>query len=156
MLRTLLAGAAGATLAYFLDPDRGRRRRNMTRDRLAALFRRGSGRLERAGRAAAAEAYGVTQRVAHSMSPGEPPPNDETLARKVESELFRDPDIPKGQINVNAEHGRVVLRGELDRPEQINAVEAATRKISGVLDVENLLHLPGTPAPNKRGARAAT
>ena len=60
--------------------------------------------------------------------------------------MFRDPDIPKGRININAEGGVIVLRGELERPEQINAVEAAVRRVAGVRDVENLLHLPGTPA----------
>jgi osmotically-inducible protein OsmY len=74
------------------------------------------------------------------------PPNDATLARKVETQLFADPDLPKGRININAEHGVVVLRGELDRPEEIDAVETAARKVSGVLDVKNLLHLTGTPA----------
>jgi hypothetical protein len=146
MLRILLAGAAGAALSYFLDPDQGRRRRNMARDRVAATFRRGFRRLARAGRAAAAEAYGLTQKATH-LTPEDPfPPNDATLAHKVESEVFRDPDIPKGQININAEGGVIVLRGELERPEQINAVEAAVRRVPGVRDVENLLHLPGTPA----------
>jgi hypothetical protein len=146
MLSTLFAGAAGAALAYFLDPDMGKRRRNMTRDRVAAFFRGGAVSAERAGRAAAAEAYGMTQKATHLMSEEEPPANDATLARKVESELFRDPDIPKGRININVEHGRVVLRGELDHPEQISAIEETVRKIPGVLEVENLLHLPGTPA----------
>ena len=40
----------------------------------------------------------------------------------------------------------IVLRGQLERPEQTNAVEAAVRRVPGVRDVENLLHLPGTPA----------
>jgi osmotically-inducible protein OsmY len=86
-------------------------------------------------------------RKATHRSPEDPfPPNDVTLARKVESDLFRDPDVPKGRINVNAEGGIIVLRGELGRREQIEAVEAAVRRIPGVREVENLLHLPGTPA----------
>jgi len=65
----------------------------------------------------------------------------------VESAIFRDPAVPKGQININAERGRVVLRGEVDQSEQISALEAAARQVPGVTDVENLLHIPGTPAP---------
>jgi len=73
--------------------------------------------------------------------------DDATLVDKVESAIFRDPAVPKGRININAERGRVVLRGEVDQSEQISALEAAARQVPGVKDVENLLHLPGTPAP---------
>lgn len=131
---------------YFLDPDRGRRRRNMARDRAAAASRGSLRRAARTGRVLAANAYGLSWKVRH-RAPEDPfPPNDVTLVKKVESEVFRDPDIPKGRINVNAEGGVIVLRGELDRPEQIKAVEAAVKRVPGVRDVENLLHLPGMPA----------
>jgi hypothetical protein len=73
--------------------------------------------------------------------------DDATLVDKVESAVFRDPTVPKGRININAERGRVVLRGEVDQPEQISALDAAVRQVPGVTDVENLLHLPGTSAP---------
>ena len=150
--RTLLAGAAGAGLMYFLDPDRGRRRRNMARDRVAATFRRGARRAERLGRRAGADAYGVAQRVTHPRSEDTGPVDDKTLEQRVESELFRGRDIAPGRVNVSVEEGVLVLRGQLDRPEQIAELEAAANKIPGVRAVENLLHLPGTPPPNKRAA----
>ena len=142
-----LAGALGAALAYFLDPQSGRRRRNMTRDRVLALFRRAGRRSERMGRRAAAEAYGVSQKVTHLKEEQKPQPDDVTLARKVETELFRDEDVPKGNINVNAEFGKIVLRGEVEEPDMIKELEERARKVQGVRDVENLLHTPGTPAP---------
>ncbi|MDP8922455.1 MAG: BON domain-containing protein [Chloroflexota bacterium] len=37
-------------------------------------------------------------------------------------------------------------RGELPHPKDINAAEARVRKIPGVSEVENLLHLPHAPA----------
>jgi osmotically-inducible protein OsmY len=78
------------------------------------------------------------------------PENDQVLAHKVESELFQGNDFPKGQININAENGVVVIRGQLDSPDLIARIEAEARTIQGVRDVENLLHLPGTPAPTRR------
>jgi len=147
MLRLLLASAAGAAVAYFLDPEQGRRRRNVTSDRLAATVRRGSRNLGRTGRYAAAEVYGLSQKARHLTPQEKLAPNDATLSQRVESEVFRNPEIPKGRINVNAEQGVVVLRGEVDRPEQIRSIEAAVRRVPGVVDVENLLHLPDTPAP---------
>jgi osmotically-inducible protein OsmY len=85
----------------------------------------------------------------HLREQPKPQPDDVTLARKVETELFRPADAPKGRINVNAEDGVVYLRGEADTPEMINDLVERTRKVQGVREVENLLHLPKTPAPMK-------
>lgn len=40
-------------------------------------------------------------------TPTPPEYDDATLAQKVMSELFRDPHVPKGAINVNPENGVV-------------------------------------------------
>jgi osmotically-inducible protein OsmY len=142
-----LAAAAGAAIAYFFDPTSGRRRRAMTRDRTAGLVRQGRRRIGRVQRAAEAEAYGLSQKARHLREEPKATPDDATLAHKVETEIFRDADVPKGQINVNAENGIVVLRGEVGTPEMIRDLEERARKVQGVQEVENLLHLPGTPAP---------
>ena len=151
----LIGGVAGAALAYVLDPDRGRRRRAVARDRLSATVRRGGRRAGRLGRRLGAEAYGVKQKVTHLAPEDTSTPDDITLTRRVESEVFRDADVPKGDININAEEGVVVLRGQVQHPEQIARLEARVRKVHGVRDVDNLLHLPDTPAPNKADARFA-
>lgn len=76
--------------------------------------------------------------------------NDPTLARKVESEIFRPAGAPpKSQISVNVEHGVVYLRGQVDDADRAKALEKAARAVDGVKDVQNLLHTPGTPAPAK-------
>jgi len=120
-----LAGAIGAALAYFFDPDNGRRRRKELIKRAGKSFRQAG---KPAGDAAAQ-------------------PDDVTLARKVESEIFRDADVPKGKINVNVEDGVVYLRGELEQPDLIKDLESQARRVQGVRDVENLLHTPGQEAP---------
>jgi osmotically-inducible protein OsmY len=145
----LLAAAAGAALAYFFDPSSGRRRRHETRDRSAKLARRGAHRGRRFARHASAEIVGRTKRASHALSPDEVELDDVTLAHKVESILFRDRDVPKGRINVNAENGVLFLRGEVERPELVGDLEARVRKVRGVRGVENLLHLPGRPPPER-------
>ncbi len=142
-----LAAAAGAAIAFFFDPTSGRRRRALARDRSAGFVRHGVRRFGRVKRHAEAEAYGLSQKAQHLTEEPKPRPDDATLARKVETEIFRDADIPKGQINVNAEHGVVYLRGEVESPDMIKDLEAQTRKVQGVSEVRNLLHTPGTPAP---------
>jgi osmotically-inducible protein OsmY len=145
----VLAGAAGAAAAFFLDPVSGRRRRAVARDWMAARARGLAQRSQRAGRYVGSTAYGLSQRVRHGGR-DEVPENDQVLAHKVESELFQGTDLPKGQININAESGVVVLRGQVENPDQIRTIERKVRGIAGVRGVENLLHLPGTPAPMHR------
>jgi osmotically-inducible protein OsmY len=148
MKRVLMIGAAiGAAAAWFFDPQNGARRRNMTRDRILAFFRQGGRKAERAGRGVAASAYGVKQKATHLKEEKKPQPDDVTLARKVETEIFREADAPKGKVNVNAENGVVFLRGEVDDESLIKDLEKAARKIQGVREVENLLHTAGTPTP---------
>jgi hypothetical protein len=77
------------------------------------------------------------------------PIGDPAIARKVESAIFRDEDVPKGDINVNVVDGVAYLRGEAKSPEMINALEEQAKAVTEVVGVENLLHLPGTPAPTR-------
>lgn len=145
ILSLAAAAAAGAAVGYFLDPANGRRRRHTTRDRGLKLARRGANRGRRFVRHSSAEAVGRVRRVARSLPRSREEPDDVTLAHKVESILFRDRDVPKGQININAEEGVVFLRGQVDRPELVAELEARVRAVKGVRAVENLLHLPGGP-----------
>ena len=103
----------------------------------------------RLARHASSEAVGRTKRAAHALSSNVVELDDVTLAHKVESILFRDRDVPKGQINVNAENGVLFLRGEVERPELVGELEARVRKVRGVRGVENLLHVPGHPPPER-------
>ena len=117
-----LGGALGALAAYFFDPRNGKRRRHALRNRTVGLVRSTIG--------GGARSY-----------------DDATLADKIRSEVFRDPSVPKGHINVNVQEGVVQLRGEVDTPELIEELVEQTRKVQGVRDVESLLHVPGTKAP---------
>jgi hypothetical protein len=143
------SGAAGAALTYFFDMEQGRRRRNMFRDRWMARMRRLARTITGAWRGAAAETYGVSHRIVHLVPKPTEVPDDETLCQRVESQLFRDRHIPKGRLNINCEHGMVILRGELDSPMEILRLEERVRRIPGVRGVHNLVHPHGTPAPNK-------
>lgn len=77
------------------------------------------------------------------------PIGDPAIARKVESAIFRDDAVPKGDINVNVVEGVAYLRGEAITPEMINELEVVAIAVPEVVGVENLLHLPGTPAPTR-------
>jgi hypothetical protein len=151
----LLVAAVSACITMMLDPAVGRRRRAMTRDRLTSMYRRSSRRLSRWRRGVGATTHAYSQRATHLNLGGRPAPDDVTLTQQVEGELVRHSDIPKGRISVDAAEGVVTLRGQLDRPEQIEEAERAVQRMHGVQGVHNFLHLGGTPAPNKAAAREA-
>jgi hypothetical protein len=77
------------------------------------------------------------------------PLSDVAITRKVETTIFRDSEVPKGQIVVNTADAVVQLRGEARTPEMIKALEAQAQAVPEVKRVENLLHLPKTPAPTR-------
>jgi BON domain len=145
---TFIAGAAtGAAAAYFLDPAGGAERRRGVRAGAAGGVRAGAGDVASGARKAAGKARGAVGGVASNLPGTGAPPDDITLARKVESEIFRPADAPKGRVSVNAENGIVFLRGVVDERAWIDRLGADALKVGGVKDVRNLLHLPGTEAP---------
>ncbi|MEO8510147.1 MAG: BON domain-containing protein [Chloroflexota bacterium] len=141
----------GAAVALLMDPANGRARRARLVDQLGANVRGGRRRTERMARGVAANITAVGARTSAAMRPpAHHDENDATLAARVESELFSDASIPKGGLNVNAENGIVIVRGELADMEMRERLETAIRRIPGVWEVHNLTHLPGEPAPTTR------
>jgi len=72
--------------------------------------------------------------------------DDVSLARKVETHIFRSHDAPKGDVSVDVEAGVVYLRGIADEQWRTRFGEDAAN-VPGVKGVRNLLHASGTPAP---------
>jgi osmotically-inducible protein OsmY len=131
MLRKLLFGAAAAGAVAWLSKNK---------DTAKAYVDRYGGPLKGA-------VSGVAPGV--GRAPAEERLNDPALARKVESEVFRDAEIPKGAISVNVEYGVVYLRGELPSDDVKEKLATRARAVDGVRGVEDLTHLPGEPAPTK-------
>ena len=126
-MRFLRLAVIGAALVYFFDPQQGAKRRAMARDKVMSLVRKAS-----SGRSGLEQAKGV---------------DDQALKAKVESEIFRPADAPKGDVDVNVENGVVYLRGQVEQPELIQDLDQRVRAVQGVRAVENLLRVPGSEAP---------
>jgi hypothetical protein len=144
----LVAGGVGALVEYFfLDRQHGARRRHVVRDRARAVLRRRSRDAVRRAKYLEGVAEGVAYKAAHAV-PGvaghKEPPDDVTLAQKVESIAFRKAGVPKGRVSVNADNAVIYLRGQLDSDEQIEELVRATHAIEGVNGVKNLLHTQRT------------
>jgi osmotically-inducible protein OsmY len=152
----MLTGAiAGAVTVYFFDPERGRARRAQFIDWSGARLRRGQRAVEQLLSRTGDSAASLPARMIRLQS-GPRPADDLTLRDRVESEVFRNPEVPKGQINFDVEAGVVTVRGQVDNALQIAKIEKDVLKVPGVRGVENLLHVDGTPAPNKAEARGSS
>lgn len=149
-----LIAAGSAAAAYFLDPDNGKARRIRVVERSAHVVRTAGRRVARESRYVF---HTLRARARHLAVPGQPElVEGRTLLDRVESELFADRSIPHGRLNFEVEGTTVILRGELDSGDEMYRVEEAVRKVPGVTGVKSLLHMPGTPAPNKAAALAAS
>ena len=140
----LVAGGVGALAEYFfVDRQHGARRRHMVRDRTRAALRHRSRDAVRRAKYLEGVAEGAAYKAAHGV-PGvggnKEPPDDVTLAQKVESIAFRKAGVPKGRVSVNADNAIIYLRGQLESDEQIEDLVRATHVIEGVNGVKNLLH----------------
>jgi hypothetical protein len=139
-------GLAGASLWLIAD----NRRRSLARDKVVSFTRGTTKRLRRQGSYVASTARGKVEGVRHGVDTV--PPSDPALAAKVSSEVLGD--YPG--VNINVENGVVVLRGQLESEARIAELEQSVRKVTGVVDVTNLLHVPGQTPPNVEEARRAS
>jgi osmotically-inducible protein OsmY len=142
MFKILFGAAIGAAAAWFLDPDNGTRRRHVVGAKSAKYARQckeqAAGKASLAGSTIKGKASAAAPGT--SREPAGERLNDPALQAKVESEIFREPDAPKGKVSVNVEDGIVFLRGELDDQAKIEDLREAAARVDGVRGVENLLH----------------
>jgi osmotically-inducible protein OsmY len=160
-MTTFLAGAGfGAAVTYFLDPRAGSERRHVARDKagqvaasapVQTVAHTAAEQAQKVGSTAAQQAQGVAAKAKSAATGGDSAPGDDnTLKAKVETEIFRDADAPKGAVAVTVVNGIVELRGETDE-QWSERLESEAVKVSGVQGVRNLMHRPGETPPNLAG-----
>lgn len=148
-LATVALGAvAGALVVYLFDPRQGRGRRTILGGRIAAAGRRGSRSLGRVTRHAGSTLASTRARLSSTSGDDEGSVDDATITDRVESQVFRDQDLPKGELNIDTVDGVVMIRGQVERPDVMNEIVARTRRVDGVRDVRNLMRPPGKPVPH--------
>ena len=151
----IIAGITGALVAFLTDPQRGKARRAQLVDQGAATVRHATREAERAVRAVTSTAEGKIEAMTQSGN-RVAPTDDITLRDRAETILFRDQKVPKGSINISAERGILVLRGEVPDAKMRDKLGRDAQKIEGVWGVHNLLHLPGEPAGERLASIAGS
>lgn len=138
----------GTGLMYLLDPDRGRRRRALLRDKGAWAARKTSDCI----RVTARDLRNRTQGITHLHFSSEPV-DDRKLAERVRSKLGRVVSHPSA-IQVDAQNGAVTLSGPIlveEMPELLSCVNG----VRGVNQVINNLeaHEQADNHPALQGGR---
>jgi hypothetical protein len=126
----------GAAAMYLLDPDKGRRRRAITRDKLQRFANDSLRLANQATRDASHRLHGVNARMQQRIMP-EGDVDELRLIERVRSALGRCVSHPHA-LQVGARGSTIVLSGPVLRHE-IGALLAAVRAVAGVGAVENHL-----------------
>jgi hypothetical protein len=135
-LAFILGAGLGAALMFFLDPDSGRRRRVLVREKSARYAREARHRNAALLRHAGNRARGAAASVRHRLHPDEIV-EDAILAERVRAALGHVVGDPQA-VDIRVKCGIVVLKGPA-REEQMDELVACVRNVSGVQDVENRL-----------------
>jgi gas vesicle protein len=131
LVGALVGIAAGAFVAFILDPIQGARRRALVRDSLTRTSRTAGHAMGGATRQVADRSRGVAASVRSARS--QEPVDDAVLAERVRSELGRLVD-DAGAIQISATNGQVILEGHIDE-DKVDRLVEGVRAIPGVQGV---------------------
>jgi len=122
-------------LMYLVDPDRGRRRRALVKDKLSNSLHTGIHAMGTAGRDVAHRANGLVARARRAFQ--SEAPDDDVLIERVRAQLGRAVSHPHA-IHVQAEEGYVTLRGPIPHDE-VKPLMRAVARVRGVSGIVNAL-----------------
>lgn len=135
----IFAGVAGVALGgavmYFTDPERGRRRRAIVRDKVTGAWNDTTEAVGKRSRDVANRARGVAASARSTVRRGAERASDEKLVKRVRSRIGHVVSHPRA-IEVSAHEGRVTLSGSVLADEAGGLI----RETSGVRGVEEVEH----------------
>jgi uncharacterized membrane protein len=141
LMSQLAAVGVGVTAMYFLDPERGRRRRNLLRDKLLHAAHETSDAIGTTGRDLSNRVGGIGA-VARRRFQGDRG-GDAVLVNRVRAELGRVVSKP-GAIEVTSQQGLVTLEGPILASEAEDLL-AHVGRVRGVEEVIDRLERHETP-----------
>ena len=127
----------GTGAMYLLDPDRGKRRRALLRDKFVWAQRKTAECIEVTSSDLSNRARGIASGIQARFTSGEV--DDAVLVDRVRSKLGRIVSHP-GAVEVAAENGNVTLSGPILEAE-VDHVLGCVKWISGVKDITNNLEV---------------
>ncbi len=136
LLLTGFGLGAGAGLMYLLDPDRGRRRRALLRDKATSAVHKLERGFDRTLRDLDHRAHGLAAEARAAVRPQGVVPDD-VLESRIHAEVGRVVSHP-GAIYVSCTNGTAIVAG-LVLKEEAERLKAAVRNVKGVEKVNDWL-----------------
>jgi hypothetical protein len=124
----------GAGLMYLLDPQGGRRRRAVAKDKAASALNKGGNAVKKTSRDLGNRTKGLVAEVGSRLRRDDVEVDDQVLRDRVRSKLGRAVSHASA-LEVTAENGRVTLSGPVLALEADRLLDAV-RSVKGVRDVE--------------------
>jgi uncharacterized membrane protein len=149
------AGAAGVAVMYFLDPDRGRRRRAIAGDKFSRAAKHLPNAVNVTTEDLSNRAYGIWLETTKLFSNDNPP--DQVIEARVRSKMGRVVSHPHA-VHVSSQDGKVILDGVI-LADEVSSLLACVEKVRGVKSVKNNLqvrNLPGNVPGLQDGSRRKT
>lgn len=154
--------ALGALAMYLADPDRGRRRRALVKDKMKSVAARGGKAFDVATRDLGNRAHGWRAQARHMIGRGGKEIDDDMLVAHVRQKMGRATSHARA-IHVAAEQGVVTLSGPVLTHEAQDVLDVAHR-VAGVREVvdelqphdtaENISSLQGSGRVRGNGTAA--
>ncbi|HJR77195.1 MAG TPA: BON domain-containing protein [Nitrospiraceae bacterium] len=136
----IVGGAGmGALLMYFLDPDRGRRRRAMIQDQATKASRKIGDAADATARDVRNRSAGLLWEAKSWFTHRPVDENDQAVLNRVRSNLGMLVRHPRS-IDVSVTQGRVILKGPI-LEDEVDQVLRAVPRIPGVQEIENHLEI---------------
>jgi|ERR1035437_443381 hypothetical protein len=144
---------AGAASMYFLDPDRGARRRALMVDKVTAASRKLTRAVEVTKRDISNRSYGMLMEARHLFQHEEVP--DDVLEARIRSKMGRNVSNPHA-IQVKCQNGNVTLSGSVFANETASLLRCIDA-IPGVGSLENNLEeRPGREVVSRSAQQDST
>jgi hypothetical protein len=134
-MRAKTAFLTGAGAAYFFDPEAGKRRRHVARDRLLRALRRFQRGSLKKVKLVGGHARGLAAISRRAVTRPPVAVDDETVAQRIRSDALRDLGLSTKDIDVRVEGGFATLRGSVATIDDADRLVSRVRKVPGVEDV---------------------
>lgn len=136
-IQMILGALFGAMAMFFLDPQRGARRRALMRDQMVSMANKTEDVVD-------ARAEDIKNRAQDVVAEAKSRFKDEQLTDQVLTELVRAEmgrvNSHPGAIDVSSNDGKVVLRGQI-LTKEVDALMSAVEALPGVKQVDNRLEV---------------
>ena len=134
-MRVPKAFLLGVGTAYFFDPQLGRGRRAVVRDRLLKTLRGLARVVTKKSRFAAGKARGVYAQGERLVTQPDVSTEDSVVEQRIRSEAFRDLDLPASSFDVEVKSGVATVSGSVPDADVASDLIARVRKVAGVEEI---------------------